>query len=105
MQQTPARPGLVAGLLRFVVRLVLLAAGLVFAASVLVAALLLAAFWLVRAAWARLSGRPVAPWVMRVDPRRGFDRVYRGGTMRGAADRRAARAHADVTDVDPKERP
>lgn len=87
-------------LLRFVLRLVLFAAGLVFAASVLVALLLLATFWLLRAGWARLTGRPVTPWVMRLDPRGGFDRVYRGAATRAPQ----RKAPEDVTDVVPKDR-
>lgn len=105
MQSSPARPGLLATLLWFVLRVMAFAAGLVFAASVLVALLLLAFFWLLRAGWARLTGRPVVPWVMRVDPRRGFDRVYRGGAMRRPPGGQTPRADADVTDVEPKDRP
>jgi len=36
--------------------------------------MLLAAVWGVRYVWARLTGKPVAPWVMRFDPRSGFER-------------------------------
>jgi hypothetical protein len=59
-------------------RLVLLAAGLVFAASLLFVAVLLLALWGLRAVWARLTGQPVVPFVMRVDPRTGFGQVFRG---------------------------
>ena len=72
----------------------LLAAGLVFAASLAVAfAGLLAIAWL-RQAWGRLTGRPVRPFAFRIDPRQGFDRVWRS--------RVRERAKADVTDVEPK---
>ena len=59
------------GIARFLVRVLLLAMGLVFALSLLAAALILACIWAIRAGWARLTGRPVTPWVMRVDPREG----------------------------------
>jgi len=55
--------------LAWVLRAVVLLAGLVVFLSLVTAALLLAAFWGLRMLWARLTGRPVAPWVMGVDPR------------------------------------
>ena len=58
-----------ARLLGFVLRVVLLMAGLVVFISLLAAALLLAALWGLRALWARITGKPVMPWVMGVDPR------------------------------------
>ena len=97
---------LVYKLLRFLLGLVWLAVGLVFAASVLVLVLLLAGFWFARAAWARITGRPVTPWVMRVDPRA----AWTWGTQRAqgrAADsplRQGSREIADVTDVEVKPR-
>ena len=66
-----------AGLTRFVVRAILLAAGLVLFLSLLAAALVLALTWGLRALWARLTGRPIVPWTMRVDPRSGWNTVYR----------------------------
>lgn len=59
-------------------RLVLLVAGLVFAASLLFVALLFMLLWGLRALWARMTGQPVAPFIMRVDPRTGFGQVFRG---------------------------
>lgn len=59
-------------------RLVLLLAGLVFAASLLFVALLFMLLWGLRALWARMTGQPVAPFIMRVDPRTGFGQVFRG---------------------------
>lgn len=93
--------------LTFLLRALLLAAGLVFAASLMVVFLLVLALWLLRAAWARLTGRPVMPFVVRVHPRDGFNRMYRGA---GAPASRTPRADsvatgksiADVTDVEPK---
>lgn len=60
--------------MNFILRVILLLLGLVFAASLAVAALLLAAVWGVRYAWGRITGKPVTPWVMRFNPRSGFDR-------------------------------
>lgn len=61
-------------MLKFLFRFVLFVFGLVLAASLATAVLLLASLWLLRAGWARLTGRPVTPWVMRFDPRAGFGR-------------------------------
>jgi hypothetical protein len=80
------------GLLGLVASLVFLAAGLVAAASLAVVFVALLGVAAVRMGWARLAGRPVAPFVFRVDPRRGFERVYRA----------RRRGHGDVTDVEPK---
>lgn len=91
-------------LFSFVLRLLLLAAALVFALSLAVAAVLVLLMWGLRAVWAKLTGQRVSPFVMRIDPRGGFGRVYRGA---------AGAAHAtdrppgpvtlhDVTDVEPK---
>ena len=89
----------VAGLVRLLVRVALVAAGLVMFASLLLAALVLALSWGLRAAWARITGRPVTPWVMRMDPRRGWSAVYRHGQARwggsGAAPGRADAAAAE----------
>ena len=86
----------VAGLIRLLVRLALVAAGLVVFVSLLLAALLLALSWGLRAAWARVTGRPVTPWVMHLDPRSGWSAVYRNGQARwrGAAQGRAGTAEA-----------
>ncbi len=106
----------VAGLTRWLIRAVLLAAGLVLFLSLLAAALVLAVVWGLRAGWARLTGQPVVPWTMRMDPRSGWSTVYRSGARwTGArADPAAAAtepprrggvlpgAH-DVTDVQPRD--
>ena len=63
-----------AGLTRWLIRAVLVVAGLVIFLSLLAAVLVLALAWGLRAAWARLTGRPVTPWTMRVDPRTGWSR-------------------------------
>lgn len=54
---------------RFVVRLLLVLAGVVFFCSLLVVASVLALVWALRALWARVTGRPVAPWVMPMSQR------------------------------------
>ncbi|ATA53997.1 hypothetical protein CY658_22235 [Variovorax sp. RO1] len=77
-------------MMNFILRVILLLLGLVFAASLAVAALLLAAVWGVRYAWGRLTGKPVTPWVMRFNPRSGFDR------FRHAAQQPAEPTAADV---------
>jgi hypothetical protein len=78
----------------FLIRLLLFFMGLLFAASLAVVALLLVAVWMVRLGWARLTGRPVAPWSAmfgdRFDPRAGFER------FRAAAERRSDPSAADV---------
>lgn len=93
---------------RFILRLILLAAGLVFAASLALMVLVLLAFWGLRMVWARLTGQPVTPFVMRVDPRGGFNRMYRGAPPKpvndpGPPEPARRREIADVTDVEVKE--
>ncbi len=59
---------------KLILRLVLLVAGLVFVASLVLAAVLFFALWGLRAAWAFLTGKPVAPFVWRVNARSAFAR-------------------------------
>lgn len=110
---------LLAGLARFLVRLLLLAVALVFFLSLFAAGLVLALAWGLRLLWARLTGRPATPWAARIDPRTAWNTVYRsghrwGGPGRptpGAADerpevpahRRPLPGAEDVTDVQPRE--
>jgi hypothetical protein len=89
----------------FILRLLLLVAGLVFAASLAVGAVLMLAAWSVRAGWAKLTGKPVAPFIVRIDPRGGFERMYRrAGPAASRTPRadavRSARPVGDVTDVE-----
>ncbi|CAN7530190.1 MULTISPECIES: hypothetical protein [unclassified Variovorax] len=87
-------------MLNLLLRLVLFFLGLLFAASLAVAVLLLAAVWGLRYGWARLTGQPVQPWVMRFDPRHGFDR-FRAAARPAeptAADVAAARARGEAAD-------
>jgi hypothetical protein len=105
-------------MMNFILRVILLLLGLVFAASLAVAVMLLGAVWGVRYAWGRLTGKPVTPWVMRFNPRSGFDRFRNAANPAEptAADVTNARARgesvvrperirgnaSDVTDVSPK---
>ena len=92
---TPKGEGLndwMAGLTRWLVRALLLAAGLVFFVSLLAVALVLALAWGLRTVWARLTGRPTVPWTLRVDPRSGWSTVYRSGARWTAARTHAADA-------------
>ena len=75
--------------------------------SLLAAALILACIWAIRAGWARLTGRPVTPWVMRVDPREGWNRFYQspGPWPRREPEPLARLDQSDVTDVEVKEPP
>jgi hypothetical protein len=82
----------------FLTRLILFLLGLFIAFSLAAAVLLLAAVWGLRYLWARLTGQPVMPWVMRFDPRSGFDRFRSAGQPRepSAADIVGARAHGET---------
>ena len=86
---------IVAGLLRFVLRVVVVAMGLVLFLSLLAAVMVLALVWTLRAGWARLTGQPVTPWVMRMDPRTGFSTVFRS-SERWSARRPGTSAPADA---------
>lgn len=100
-------------LLNFLLRAVLVAAGLVFA--LLVAGLfgVLLAVWGVRALWAKLAGRPAHPFVMRMGPRRAFEEMMRRApapdepsrTPRADAAAGVPARPRDVTDVEPKRPP
>jgi hypothetical protein len=111
----------VAGVLRWVLRLVVFAMGVVLFLSIVAAVMVLALVWALRAGWARLTGKPVTPWVVRMDPRTGFSTVFRS-TERWSAARQSAPAPdgapeepagprrggvlpgaAEVTDVVPRE--
>lgn len=76
-------------------RIFLLLAATVFFLSLLAAASLLALVWGARALWAKLTGRPVTPWVMGVNPAAAWSTVYRSRTTAWSASAAAAPA-ADV---------
>ncbi|TFY98777.1 hypothetical protein [Ramlibacter rhizophilus] len=100
-------------LLRLLTSLVLLAVGLVVALSLAFAGLVLLAGWGLYAGWARLTGRPIVPFAMRMDPRAGFGRFYRAAAEKAAPASRTPRADANrshvpnrrlgVTDVEARE--
>ncbi|MDT0138811.1 hypothetical protein [Acidovorax sp. PRC11] len=107
-----------AGLVRWIVRLAVVAAGAVLFLSLLIVVALLAVVWGARSLWARLTGQPATPWTMRMDPREGWSTVYRSTARWSAAGRRAQAAdgepgalrsaelpgaRADVVDVQPRE--
>jgi hypothetical protein len=86
-------------MVNFLIRLIFFMFGLVVAASFTVAVLLLALIWGLRYLWARLTGRPVQAWVMRFDPREGFDRFRAAGRSGPtAADVVSARAQGEAVD-------
>jgi hypothetical protein len=93
-------------LLNFLLRAFLLAAGLVFAAALAVSFAIVLTLWLLRAAWGRLSGRPAAPFVMRMHPGDAFAN-YRRASQASRSPRHHAvqpgRGHPDVTDVEVRE--
>ena len=98
----------ITGVIRWSLRLVVFACGALFFLSLVAAASVLALVWGARALWARLTGKPVMPWAMRMDPRTGWSTVYRS-TARWTAQRpdqprrgEGAPAH-DITDVVPRE--
>ncbi|WP_249661012.1 hypothetical protein [Variovorax sp. PCZ-1] len=89
--------------MNFLLRLVLILAGLIFAASLLVVMSILLLVWAVRAVWFKLTGRSVLPFAMRMNPRAGFEQVFRQAQKSGPAAARAPRHKLDdVTDVEPK---
>jgi hypothetical protein len=96
--------------LNFLLRAVLVAAGLVFAASLALVFVLVLSWWALRSAWARLTGRPVTPFVVGLGPRGVFDEMMRRAQARqgrpppraGGASAVGRGSLADVTDVEPK---
>ncbi|QIL78762.1 hypothetical protein G7047_01585 [Diaphorobacter sp. HDW4A] len=108
---------LLSGLIRLALRLIVIAGAVVVFFGVLAAAMLLALMWGARALWAKLTGQPMVPWAMRMDPRSGWSTVY-NSTARWSAPRDAShddagsrsslrgtglRSSPDVTDVQPRE--
>lgn len=87
-------------LARWVVRLGLLAATLVFLASLLFAAALLLMLWMLRALWAKLSGQPVQPWVFKMHQSGMWQRAYRATSAGKGRDKRSVDViDAEVTEV------
>ena len=103
-------------LVRWSLRIFLLVAATVFFLCLLAAASLLALVWGARALWAKLTGRPVAPWVMGVNPGAAWSSVYRSRAAWPASGAAAQaeeeaprhrggilRSNAEVVDVQPRE--
>ncbi|HZY19340.1 MAG TPA: hypothetical protein VFE82_12735 [Ramlibacter sp.] len=87
--------------LTFLLRLLLVAAGLVVAAGALVVTTLLAGVWLAWAGWHRLTGRPLRPFAVRFGPQPGFGWPARRPEAAARGSARVGRG-GDVTDVEPK---
>jgi hypothetical protein len=91
----------------FLFRLILVAAGLVFAASLALIAVVLMVLWGVRAVWCKLTGQPVNPFVVRMSPRTGFGNVFRSrpsGQQEQDGPAKSKRVSTDdVTDVEAKD--
>ncbi|WP_198968611.1 hypothetical protein [Xylophilus sp. ASV27] len=99
----------IAGVVRVVLRLALVAAAAVLAICVLFVLAVLLCLWGLRQLWARLTGRPVGPWHMGFDPGARFQQARRAYSAAGQWSPRrpegAARKAEDVTDVVPRELP
>jgi hypothetical protein len=88
--------------MNFLLRLLLVIAGLILATSLIVVMVILLLVGSVRAFWRKLTGQPVMPFAMRMNPRAGFERVLRPG-QQSESERAKPRRHQDnVTDVEPK---
>jgi len=76
------------------------AAGALLFIGLLALGAMLALVWGIRALWARLTGRPLAPWKLRMmNPREGWSTVYRSTTARWTAPRATRGSRTEVTDV------
>lgn len=99
----------VRSILGLMLRLGLLLAGLVFFASVLAVGLVLLTLWLLRALWAKVTGKPVQPWVFQMMRRPPWQQASRGSGFGGAQQASSddvidaeVRDVSVVTDVEPK---
>ena len=89
--------------MNFLLRLIFVIAGLIFAASLMVVMFVLLLAWGIRAIWCKLTGQPLVPFAMRMNPRAGFEQVFKGARRRSAdAAAPPRRKLDDVTDVEPK---
>jgi hypothetical protein len=70
-------------ILSFLLRAVLVLAGLAVVAGVLAVFVVLLALWSLRALWARLTGRPVMAFAMRMGPRHAFAEMMRRAAWAG----------------------
>ncbi len=85
----------------FVMRLVMMLAGLVFMAGLFSVVLLVLMIWLLSALLATLTGKPVSPWTFQINRKAAWSRFYRASTGgRGPVEA----DHSDnVVDVDAKD--
>jgi hypothetical protein len=92
--------------MNLLLRVLMVLAGLVFAASLAAVGLTMFALWGVRAAWARLTGQAAVPFVLRMRPFGGFEHMMRrtqpSASRTPRADAVVGARLADVTDVEPK---
>ena len=90
---------------KFLVRALLLVVRLVFAASLLIVMVVLLILWSLRAVWCKVTGQPINPFIMRMNPRAGFESVLRRRAERNESfnDEPASKPQRsgmdDVTDV------
>ena len=86
--------------IRWTVRIVMLAVGVVFFLSLLTVAAVLASVWVLRMLWAKLTGQPVTPWVMPMRAASSWaSMAQRAGGFGGMAAQAAAKE--DVTPFTP----
>ncbi len=83
---------------KFLVRALLLVVGLVFAASLLIVMVVLLILWSLRAVWCKLTGQPINPFIMRMNPRAGFDHFYQSNPAPKTWSR-----NVDATDIEVKD--
>ena len=82
-----------------IMRGVFLLAAAIFFASLMVVAVFVLVLWLLRAAWARLTGQPVSPWTFQFRRQGVWQHFY----SNPGPDPSAPRADADVIDVQIRE--
>lgn len=82
----------------------LLLMGLVFLVSLLAASLVLLVLWLLRAAWARLTGRPVLPLAFTILRRAQWQRFYRTGAGTAAEAGEVIDVESRDVDANPADR-
>ncbi len=103
---------LLATVVSWTLRLAVVLAGLVFFMSLLLVGAIAALLWGARMLWAKLTGKPVMPFVFKMNPASGWTTVYRStarwtakkGPAADAKDTSGSRLSVlDVTDVEPRE--
>ncbi|MCS4511799.1 hypothetical protein [Xylophilus ampelinus] len=98
----------IAGVVRFLLRLALVAMAAVLAVCLLFMAAVLLSVWGVRRIWARIAGKPVPAWHMGFDPGTRFKQAFSSAgrwSPRGASSARKDVVDGEVTDVEARELP